>query len=191
MSETLLNGTSVHLIGRVMDDITLSTAKYTANDGHGNSLQKQLAGTKGKQSYLARIYAYSFGNVMTELDEPTIFLVHGPGRVVNDPVPPPLEAIRSPSTDKTGVGAQDYVFTDDMRYWEYDKNDISLRLDLYTGTLEDILLMPGDGGEQDFYPDGGGKVGGGRVGGGRVGGGRVGGGRVGGGRVGGGRVGGS
>lgn len=186
MSETLLSGTAVFLIGRVMDDIKLVTEEYKANSGQVNSLQQQMKGSSSKSPGLARIYAYSFGGRMTELSEPAIFLVHGAGTSVNgSSLVASRGAIRSPSTDKTGVGAQDYVFTDEMRFWEYDKNDISVRLDLFSGTLEDILLMPGDGGDQEFYPDGGGKVGGGRVGGGRVGGGRVGGGRVGGGRVGG------
>ncbi len=77
-----------------------------------------------------------------------------------------------------------------MMVWTYDKNDISLRLDLSTGMLEDILLEAEFGDDMDFPSFGGGKVGGGKVGGGKVGGGKVGGGKVGGGKVGGGKVGG-
>ena len=35
---------------------------------------------------------------------------------------------------------RDWDFSADLRYWEYEKADFSMRLDVTTGTLEQILL---------------------------------------------------
>jgi hypothetical protein len=38
------------------------------------------------------------------------------------------------------VSVADFQFADDIRFWSYDKGDFSIRMDVSTGTLEDILL---------------------------------------------------
>jgi len=168
MAETLLSSSAILLYGRVMTDLTLDQTAYTGITGTGtlNYLHSQLnvAGAK-----LARIYAVSYAGEFYAFAAPTIFLVHGDGDPAN-PVPGP--AFRAPSdADDTGVGAQNYDFSSDMQVWTYDKNDLSVRLDLSSGTLKDILLEAEFGDDMDFPSFGGGKVGGGKVGGGKVGGG--------------------
>lgn len=202
MVESLLSGSAILMYGRVMDDIQLQRGPYAApappeSTGELNFLRRQLdvdtgAGANQIISQLARIYAVSYGGEFYTLATPVIFLVHGPGEepIELSPGQTDRAPVRPASADLTGVGALDYQYSDDIRVWTYDKNDISLRLDLSTGMLQDILLDAEVGDDMDSPTVGGGRVGGGRVGGGRVGGGRVGGGRVGGGRVGGGRVGG-
>jgi uncharacterized protein YjbI with pentapeptide repeats len=84
-------------------------------------------------------------------------------------------------SDRSGLGAQDFSFADGLRVWSYDSADFSIRLDMETGTFEQILLdLMGD--------DGGAAVSGARVSGARVSGARVSGARVSGARVSGARV---
>lgn len=135
---------------------------------------------------LARIYGFSFDGIHFDLDRPAVFLVHGDGEKLTDDD----RDARSPvSPAQSGVGAQDYQFGSEMRSWQYDKSDFSVRMDIFTGMFEQILL-DAEIEFEDHGMFGGGKVGGGKVGGGKVGGGKVGGGKVGGGKVGGGKVGG-
>ena len=183
MAETLLSGSAILMYGREMTDITLDQGTYLETTSVLNHLQKQLckAIDDDTKSRLARIYAIGYCGDVYTLATPTIFLVQGEGRPAepgNAAAKPPRRASMRPaaSTDDTGVALQDYTFTDDIKVWTYDKNDISLRLDLSTGTLEDILLAAEFGDDMDFPSFGGGKVGGGKVGGGKVGGGKVGGG---------------
>jgi hypothetical protein len=60
----------------------------------------------------------------------SLFLVHGEGAAIGDPLT--VERIGSAATSRT--------FADDVRVWAYDKSDISLRLDAETGTFDQILL---------------------------------------------------
>jgi uncharacterized protein YjbI with pentapeptide repeats len=143
--ETLLTPSSIKLFGRVMQGI-----KYDyANAGIGGTglgankfLQKQLEHDVNKGSdppTFARIYAFSFEGAFYQLARPAIFLVHGPGVSVGN--------WGNPSTmDWAGVAAREWDFSgngksNDMVYWEYEKGDFSLRLDLDAGPFEQILLQ--------------------------------------------------
>ena len=89
---------------------------------------------------LARIYAFSFEGHSWDLYKPAIFVVHGDGQPA-EPIRPPNRAGRAPgSADETGVAAQSYSYSEDMMMWPYDKDDISIRLDVETGPFEQILL---------------------------------------------------
>ena len=86
---------------------------------------------------LARIYAVSFEGGFYALPRPPLFLVHGPGL--------PTGNWASPSTlDQSGVAGREWDFSGngdtDLVYWEYEKGDFSLRLDLEAGQLDQILL---------------------------------------------------
>ena len=87
----------------------------------------------------ARIYAFSFQGGYCQLPRPPIFLVHGLGLPVGD--------WNVPSTmDQAGVAGREWDFsgrlgvTNDLVYWEYEKGDFSLRVDLDAGPFEQILL---------------------------------------------------
>jgi len=89
---------------------------------------------------LARIYAFSFEGAIYSLPKPTIFLVHTSG------VPIDLASVASKtrsSLDDSGVIAREWEFSaekNDLCYWEYEKNDYTLRLDIETGPWDRILL---------------------------------------------------
>ena len=149
-SETLLDPSGVRLFGREMSDLVLkksSSAEAAAGGAparHGaNSFLKQQLTAEG--ATLARIYGFSYEGFYYELSQPAIFLVHGPGTPVESPEPgsglPSSRVARSaPSVSHTGVAARDMVFADDIHFWAYDQGDFSLRLDMETGPLKDILL---------------------------------------------------
>lgn len=203
MPETLLSSSEVLLFGRVLKDIKFSHTTDTNHPGKakGKGKNKFLGHQLDKDAKLARIYAFSYEGAFYELPAPTIFVVHGDGDSPTswkDPGgglgPPDRDqnapgglASRTPNNpDLSGVAAADFQLADDILVWPYDKADYSVRMDVMTGQLEQILL--------DIYFEveapmvAGGRVAGGRVAGGRVAGGRVAGGRVSGGRVAGGRV---
>jgi hypothetical protein len=89
--------------------------------------------------YLARIYAFSFEGGTYSMPKPAIFVVHGIGK--------PIDALNfrggKSSVDEGGVVAKEWEFAGDadLRYWEYDKGDFSLRLDTEAGPFEQILLQ--------------------------------------------------
>ena len=99
---------------------------------------------------VARIYAFSFEGSIYTLPKPSMFLVHGPGSIIditgtNGGI---AKAGRS-SLDESGVFAREWEFSSaanpggpnyDLRYWEYEKGDFSIRLDSEAGTFEQILL---------------------------------------------------
>ncbi len=154
--------------------------------GRNRQLDEQLEG----DACFARIYGFSYEGTYYELPNPTLFLVHGDGESATDDNSPGSLASRAPNDPSlSGVGAADFQIADDIRVWAYDKADYTIRMDVITGQLEQILLDVFFEGEAPMLA--GGRVAGGRVAGGRVAGGRVAGGRVAGGRVSGGRVGGS
>ena len=104
-----------------------------------------VAFTASISPMLARIYSFSFEGAYFELPRPPVFLVHGPGRPVGN-------WMYSSSLDQSGVAARDWEFSgnhgrndpvgaDALLYWEYEKGDFSLRLDLDAGPFEQILLQ--------------------------------------------------
>lgn len=129
--DDLLDPSRVRLFGVPFIALRLAPndlRKYT----HGNKLlETQLANPKAG---LARIYGFSFEGQYTKLCRPSVFLVHGPGRsrLENRPA----------SVSNWGSEIKDFQFADDVRVWEMDKEDVTLRLDIETGFLADVLLDP-------------------------------------------------
>lgn len=154
------------------------------NRSRGNKLlQSQL---NDDRACFARIYGFSYQGSYFDLPTPVLFLVHNDGNALTpDTTPPNFSESRAPHGPTfSGVGAADFQFSDDIRVWSYDKADWTIRMDVDTGTFEQMLLdiyFSGDDGSPLMVS--GGRVSGGRVSGGRVSGGRVSGGRVSGGRA--------
>lgn len=88
----------------------------------------------------ARIYAFSFEGAVYGLPKPAMFLVSGPGIAAD------MRADRlRTTTDTSGVVAREWELSaidasGDLRYWEYEKGDFSIRLDTEAGPFEQILL---------------------------------------------------
>jgi hypothetical protein len=144
MPETLLTPSSIKLYGRLMR--SLKYTNDTAGTGLGDNkfLQKQLEVSGKGSPNLARIYAFSFEGAYYQLPRPSIFLVHGDGL-------PTGNWNNNSTVDESGVAGREWDFSgytphskspgpDDLYYWEYEKGDFSIRLDLEAGPFEQILL---------------------------------------------------
>jgi hypothetical protein len=82
---------------------------------------------------LARIYGYSYQGNYYKLLEPAVFLVYGPGLdVTAGQVPIDL--------GYAGVEFKDEVFALNVRMWPADQLDMSVRIDIAVGWLQNILL---------------------------------------------------
>jgi hypothetical protein len=133
------------MYGRVVKALTLdvtSTDLTTPGFGTNAWLQKQLTQQEvasNKQmtgSRLARIYAMSFEGAFYNLPKPAVFVVHGEGKAVSNPG----FASAGTAMDESGLPVREFAWESDIRYWEYDKEDVSLRLDIVAGTLDEILI---------------------------------------------------
>ena len=97
-----------------------------------------------QEARLARIYAMSFEGSFYNLPKPAIFLVHGDGTAVPTkgfaPSASPPPPAKPTDMDASGMAAREFEWEGDVKYWEYDKDDLSLRLDVVTGTLDEILV---------------------------------------------------
>ncbi|MBV8439007.1 MAG: hypothetical protein JO312_00340, partial [Hyphomicrobiales bacterium] len=114
----------------------------------------------------ARIYTFSFEGSIYNLPRPSIFIVHGWGKAVNitggHRWNPPAHGVGVAAPggwaggsgvgrtdlDESGVLAREWEFAAphapdnlDLRYWEYEKGDFSIRFDTEAGPFEQILLM--------------------------------------------------
>lgn len=146
MTESLLSFSEVLLFGRLVDDLKY-TPKDKKNRGRNKFLEEQVKDTNKDEEKpsLARIYGFSYEGTYFELPEPAIFLVHGPGKHVNEKAneknAPGKLASRAPNEPSmTGVAAADFQFSDDILYWNYDKSDYTIRMDVMSGQFEQVLL---------------------------------------------------
>ncbi len=176
--ETLLGASSVHLFGRTLSDVIIRGGDFHNNVGNpsigrNQFLKKQflnLEGDKVPDVFLARIFAFAYEGCLYDLNRPALFLVHGAGLEPDDPPPynengaAEYERLsRSPgSSARSGVGLQSASFSKDIRVWIYDKGDFSMRLEVETGTLDDILLSAESFDSQAVASGGMGRSSGGR-----------------------------
>lgn len=141
--ETLLSPSGVLLFGRKLEDLTLN---YQAPDGGGDKppgrsgdnlfLQKQLAHA---DAGFARIYGFSYEGHYYDLPRPVIMLVHGDGKTPKKDV------------DHTGVVVEDPEFNGGVMVWAYDQSDMSLRIEVDSGSISDILLQTELAGDNRSY----------------------------------------
>lgn len=129
--EDLLDASRVRLFGVPFLTLQLVPEELRRNR-HGNKLLENRL--LEKEAGLARIYGFSFDGQYTKLCRPSVFLVHGPGRsrLENRPA----------SVTNWGTEIKDFQFADNVRVWEMDKEDLTLRIDVESGFLSDILLDP-------------------------------------------------
>ncbi|EEE35772.1 conserved hypothetical protein [Rhodobacteraceae bacterium KLH11] len=129
----------------------------------GRGVNNFIGDQFGGDARLARIYGFAYDGTYYEMPEPTIFLVHGKGASAtggNLPYGFNLQAGDHPSTpDETplpdttrqtarapmnpsvsGVAAADYQMASDIRVWNYDQADYTIRMDIAAGQLEQVLL---------------------------------------------------
>lgn len=154
MAETILSASNILLYGRVVNDLKI--VHHDPGPPPGPSEEELhrpfVVGRKGQNKFLqdqleepdatiARIYGFSYEDNYYDLPKPALFLVHGDGEDAETGVGGNPRASRAPDTpDRSGVAAQSYSLADDLKVWSYDKGDFSVRFDIETGPLEQILL---------------------------------------------------
>jgi len=134
MTENLIRASRILLFGRVVEDLKIvvptsgtTTTSAPPAPGPSHALADQVAAAG---SCLARIYAFSYEGAYFELVRPALYLVHGAGANISDPI----------AVETSGIPATPDKFASDLKFWAYDKADLSVRLDVETGMLEQILL---------------------------------------------------
>ncbi|TPE49913.1 hypothetical protein [Amaricoccus solimangrovi] len=142
MAETLLSGSTVWLFGGVMTDITFTPPAGQSGPGPQGRLFESM---KHKDARLARIFSFGFEGQFVSLEKPAIFLVHGDGAEITKEL---LAGIGLPLTQKD--------FAAGVKAWEYDRDDMTLRLDQVTGSFSRVLIdyEMGREGLQDYVRGG-------------------------------------
>jgi hypothetical protein len=163
--ETLLSPSAVKLYGRVIDGLKVDLTGAGNPLGANSFLRKQL---KADDACFARIYGFSFEGFYRPLSRPAIFLVHGPGDNASPPAAQvkqgttskgaitivPNDAFLDPATtpvDSSGVAAKEWEFSTDIKVWEYDQADFSLRFEVSSGPLDRILIDREEAGDEMPY----------------------------------------
>ncbi|MEM1288709.1 MAG: pentapeptide repeat-containing protein [Pseudomonadota bacterium] len=154
MTEKLQAQADVVLFGKLVEDVTIKAPAKTA---------------PADKPGFARIYGFSFGGAYYEMGSATLMLVHGPGDAATG------VAVPGPGLD------DDDPFYKSLMCWTYAKSTQTTRLDVDSGTFEEVLLS-------EAAAEGGMGMSGARVSGARVSGARVSGARVSGARVSGARI---
>lgn len=151
MRESLLSASNIILFGRefplhwkpeealrkepdLVDDPKDKPEKRMHPLGANRFLRQQL---EQEGARLARIYAFSYEGTFYNLPKPAIYLVHGEGKSMREFAP---VASGKASISASGVAARDFGFELDVRFWEYDKGDYTLRCDICSGTFDEMLL---------------------------------------------------
>ena len=155
--------------------------RHAGGRGRGRGQNNQLDNQLVEDARFARIYGFSYEGTYFELPSPTLFLVHGDGESATDNLPGG-QGSRAPfDPSRSGVGAADFQFANDIRVWAYDKADYTIRMDVETGMFEQVLLDAFFGGGDAMIS--GAKVSGAKVSGAKVSGAKVSGAKVSGAKV--------
>ena len=155
MKENLLSPSNLILFGREFP-LTFTAASIEESQGGANTfLRDQLKVTGANSARLARIYAFSYEGHFYNLPRPAVFLVHGAGNPISGSglAQRGVAAGARPTTTDSGLVAREFDFEfgeppaapqyeagEHLRYWEYDKADMSLRIDITSGHLYEILI---------------------------------------------------
>lgn len=139
-NETLLTESTVILFGRLVPDLTYNPQPRGGTGAVATAL------SKGHLTQFARIYSFSYQNEYFDLASPALFLVPEGGNPVSASVSDTLLARIPPRL----VTAQDLLF------WEFQRDDSTIRLDIMSGSIGRILLdyELAEGGLQDIVRGG-------------------------------------
>ncbi|MBD0270590.1 MAG: hypothetical protein ICV73_01550 [Acetobacteraceae bacterium] len=148
LEESLVAPSAVRLFGRPFAALTIepnSQALFDRNQRAGggaspfrNPLVDKLDPTNEPAPRLARIFGFSFEGHYFALRAPALFLVHGEGI--------PVQTGDAIAFQQIGVAYKEQTFANNLHLWLYDRSDMTVRLDIGTGTLQEMLIDPESGG---------------------------------------------
>lgn len=146
--ESLIASSAVRLFGRAFAALTIAPDAQTLfNRGQRqagspspfrNPLVDKLDPTNVPPPRLARVFGFSFEGRYLALRVPALFLVHGEGVEV--------AAGDAIAFQQLGAPSREQFFAANLRVWLYDRSDMTVRLDVGTGTLQEMLIDPEGGG---------------------------------------------
>lgn len=122
--ETLLAASTIRMFGREFGGLTMN-----------------LAGTErsridpARHPKLARIYGFSFQGNYFKLSAPTILLVYGDGTLMK-------RDMQGATLGEIGIEFKDEFFAGDVWMWTALELDFSVRIDISSGWLSEILIAP-------------------------------------------------
>jgi hypothetical protein len=122
--EPLLAGGTVRLFGRKFGGLTLGPEATLPAQFHARA-----------HPMLARIYGFSYQGNYFKLSVPTVLLVYGAGT----PVPADMNGA---SIDQIGIEFKDEFFSESVSVWNALDVDFSVRIDISSGWLSDLLIVP-------------------------------------------------
>lgn len=135
MPETLLSPSSVLLFGRVVEDLQIQPTggDATPSDGH---LERLL---HAPGAGIARVYGFGHDGQYHVLPGPALFLVQGTG----EPAASALADLKlHPDEPMAEAGTAALSLPEDLRVWICDKSDFTLRMDVQSGTFDQLLTSP-------------------------------------------------
>ena len=141
--EDLLEPTRVRVYGRIFEALEVKKNKISTAGGSGLLRQalERLAKDESDPK-IARIYAFSYGGDYYKLARPCLLIVEGPGKT-NLEGNVIADRRSAPSTiDDWGVESKFERFADDVRAWDLDREDLTMRFDVDGGFVRDILISP-------------------------------------------------
>jgi hypothetical protein len=143
INASLLAPSTVRLFGRelITLDLVAGRAAQVSTDSRYKG-ESPLAGLlKQTNLHLAYILAFSYEGRYAPFHTPALFIVRTPG----DPV---VEAGKAIDPARLGLAHLDgtITFASDLKYWTYDRSDQTIRLDLASGTLQQLVIDSETGG---------------------------------------------
>lgn len=148
LEEALTAPSAVRLFGRVFAALTIEPNTQGLFDRvqraggppspFRNPLVDKLDPRNVPSPRLARIFGFSFEGHYFALRAPALFLVHGEGL--------PVAAGEPIDFQRIGVAFKEQTFAANLRVWLYDRSDMTVRLDIGSGTLQETLIDPEGGG---------------------------------------------
>jgi hypothetical protein len=138
--EDLLEPSRVRVFGRVFAGLVVNKQFLP---GTGSKLLRDALEDMDDPR-VARIYGFSYGGHYYKLGRPTLLIVNGDGEARGT-----LDK-GDTSVDNWGVEAKIERFADDVRAWDLDREDLTIRFDVDSGFVRDILIEPSGAGDADF-----------------------------------------
>ena len=138
IQNTLMGAGEVRLYGVVVEDLAIRHDVYDRKGANMRDANHMLQAQLFKEtSRFARIYGFGYEGSFYVMPRPALFLVHGEGE----------------EEDVSGGGEAVLGIPRPIYWWSYDRWDHTVRMDVNTGPLYEILLNQNidDQGLQSHY----------------------------------------
>jgi hypothetical protein len=141
LNKTMLAPSTVRIFGRVLPWLTVPDVEQKVALPKEYRARSPLSlALQGEDLKFAHVFAFSHEGRYTPLQVPALLLVHGPGDDVMD---------GSGTVDPARLGLAHLgtiTFASDLKFWLYDPSAQIIRLDISSGTLQQLVIDAEAGG---------------------------------------------